>query len=454
MKSRYPKPVHRLLGKPLGRYAVDLARRLGIERVVAVVGHQADVVREALGDDLEYVEQISHPGTGGAVIAALPALADFEGTVLVLQADTPLLTEEIVGELLARQADDSVTATLLATRLDDPARYGRVVRDDGGSVTRIVEYQDASPDQRALQEINAGLYCFAMGSLREALAELRPNNEAGEYYLTDVIAWLARRGQRVAAVVTEDSHAALGINDREELSTAFGILRQRILRRHMANGVTILEPESVTIEADVVIGQDSIIHPGTMLEGETHLGAECEIGPNARLRNARLGDAVRVDASVVTDSELGAGTRVGPFAHLRPGCRIGDQVKIGNYAELKNAILGDGVSVGHFSYTGDATVGAGTNIGAGSITCNYDGETKHQTVIGANCFIGSHATLVAPVEIGEGACVAAGSVVTEDVPPGALVIARSRQTVKLDWTARREQPAPEAATKGRDDDDG
>ena len=442
LNSRLPKPAHRLLGKPLGRYGVDLCRRLGIERVIAVVGHGADVVRAALGEDLEYVEQTDRPSTGGAVMAALPALEGFDGTVLVLQADTPLLTDDIVRGLLEAHQEKRAAASLLAARLANPARYGRVLRRGDGSVERIVEFKDATPAQRDIREINVGLYCFAAGPLREAAARLQPLNEAGEYYLTDVIGWLSEQGRWVVCQVTEDPAAALGINDRRELAAAFPVLRELILLRHMEAGVTVLSPEQVTVEAEVRIGQDSILHPGAILLGDTRLGRECEVGPQSRLQDVRLGERVRVEASVLEASEVGDDSRIGPFAHLRPGCRIGPRAKIGNYAELKNSCLAADVSVGHFSYLGDADVGAKTNIGAGTITCNYDGERKHRTAIGAGCFIGSHATLVAPVRIGAGAYVAAGSVVTEDVPEDALVIARSRQTVKADWARRRRGDAP------------
>jgi bifunctional UDP-N-acetylglucosamine pyrophosphorylase/glucosamine-1-phosphate N-acetyltransferase len=439
MNSRHPKAVHRLLGKPMGRYAADLALRLGVERVVAVVGHGAEAVREALGADLEYVEQGEPRGTGHAVAAAAPLLAEHQGPLLVLQADNVLLTDETVAELLARHQETGAAATLLTTVLEQPGSYGRILRSEGGAVSRIVEAKGAPEEVLALGEINAGCYVFSAPRLFEALRGLRPDPTTGELYLTDAIQLLAGRGERVEAVVADDPTVALGVNTRVELAEAAALLRGRLLREHMLNGVTIEDPATTYVEADVRIGRDTVLRPMTYLCGRTLLGEECDVGPVVRITDCVLGDRVSVQNAVLAQSEVGEETRIGPFAQLRPGCKLGRKVKIGNFVELKNAEVEDRASVGHLAYIGDAFVGEKTNIGAGTITCNYDGKRKHQTRIGRNTFIGSHATLIAPVVVGEGGFVAAGTVVTQDVPPDALAVGRARQENKPGWARKRRE---------------
>jgi bifunctional UDP-N-acetylglucosamine pyrophosphorylase/glucosamine-1-phosphate N-acetyltransferase len=303
----------------------------------------------------------------------------------------------------------------------------------------LVEHRDASPEEVAIREINVGLYCFRAHELQDCLSRLRPNNDQGEYYLTDAIGLLVADGRRVEAVVTPDPQCALGINDRADLAVAAGILRQRILRRLMLAGVTVIDPATTYVDETVVIGQDTTLHPMTTLQGRTVIGADCQIGPSARIVDSSLADRVTVHASVITGSSVGEGSRIGPFANVRPGCTLGREVKVGDFVELKNVVLEDRVSAGHLTYLGDAAVGERTNIGAGTITCNYDGRKKHRTVIGKKAFIGTNATLIAPVSVGDGAFVAAHSVVTEDVPADALAIARSRQSVKEGWAARKRQ---------------
>jgi bifunctional UDP-N-acetylglucosamine pyrophosphorylase / glucosamine-1-phosphate N-acetyltransferase len=359
--------------------------------------------------------------------------------VAVLQADTALVTPAMLAEMLEQHRETRAAATLLSAVLPDGIHYGRVVRAPDGSVLRIVERKDASPEIAAIREINAGTYCFSADALFPALGHLEPNNVQGEYYLTDVIGLLAAEGQRVTAVVADDAGAALGINDRAELAEAAAIVRGRVLAELMASGVSIIDPVTTYIDADVRIGPDTTVHPLTFLAGRTEIGSGCEIGPQARITDCRIGDRAQVQFSVLTDSEVGEGTRVGPFSHLRPGCRVGRNCKIGNFVELKAATVEDRVSIGHLSYLGDAFVGERTNIGAGTITCNYDGKAKHRTHIGRGVFIGSHATLVAPVSVGDGAYTAAASPVTEDVPAESLAIARSRQTVKVGWARKRRE---------------
>jgi bifunctional UDP-N-acetylglucosamine pyrophosphorylase/glucosamine-1-phosphate N-acetyltransferase len=438
MKSRLPKAAHAVCGKPMARYPVDAARELGAERVVVVVGHEAEAVRTAVGDDVEYVLQAEQRGTGHAVMQSERSLRE-ASDVLVLNGDLTLVTPDELRALLDRHHATGAAATLLTAELDDPASYGRVIRRADGTVDRIVERRDASPDEAAIREINVGLYCFRAAELRDCLGRLRPDNDQGEYYLTDVVGLLVGDGRRVEAVVASDPRCALGINDRAELAIAAAIQRERILYRLMLSGVTLIDPVTTYVDADVVVGQDTIIHPMTILQGWTVIGADCQIGPSARITDSELADRVTVHASLVTESTVGEGSRIGPFANLRPGCRLGREVKVGDFVELKNVVLGDRVSAGHLTYLGDAAIGEKTNIGAGTITCNYDGRKKSRTVIGRETFIGTHATLVAPVTIGSGAYVAAHSVVTEDVPDDAMAIARSRQTTKEGWAARKRQ---------------
>lgn len=438
MKSRLPKAAHAVCGKPMARYPVDAARELGAQRIVVVVGHEAEAVRAAVGDDVEYALQADQRGTGHAVMQAERALREADD-VLVLNGDLTLVTADELRALLDRHRSTGAAATLLTAELEDPASYGRVIRRDDGTVDRIVERRDASPEEAAVREINVGLYCFRAAELRDCLSRLRPDNDQGEYYLTDVIGLLVGDGRRVEAVVASDPRSALGINDRAELAEAAAIQRQRILRRLMLSGVTLIDPLTTYVDAGVEVGQDTIIHPMTVLQGRTVIGADCQIGPSARIIDSELADRVTVHASVVVEARVGEGTRIGPFANLRPGCRLGREVKVGDFVELKNAVLEDRVSAGHHAYLGDVTVGEKSNIGAGTITCNYDGRQKHRTVIGRGAFVGTHATLVAPVTIGDGAYIAAHSVVTEDVPADAMAIARSRQTTKEGWAARKRQ---------------
>jgi bifunctional UDP-N-acetylglucosamine pyrophosphorylase/glucosamine-1-phosphate N-acetyltransferase len=327
--------------------------------------------------------------------------------------------------------------------LDDAGHYGRVVRE-GGSVKGIVEAKDATADQREIREINAAIYCFKFSALRAYLERITPANAQGEYYLTDVIALMAADGLKVGAVVSEDSDIVLGVNHRADLAYLTGIIRSRINEKLMLAGVTMIDPSSTYIDCDVRIGADTTIYPQTVIEKGSVIGGDCIIGPGTRLVNTQVGDGVTILSSNVVDSVIGDGTKVGPFANIRPGCRIGKDVKVGDFVEAKNAEIGDRVSLAHLSYVGDSVVGEDSNIGAGTITCNYDGFEKHRTTIGKGAFIGSNVTIIAPVTIGDGALVAAGSVVTQDVPGDALAIARAQQVVKEGWAkARRERNARE-----------
>ncbi len=448
MKSKTPKGLHPLLGKPLLRWAIDAALAAGAARTVLVVGHQAEQVREAMGEDFEYVLQAEQKGTGHAVQMAQSLLQDWPGPLLVLPGDAPLLTHALLEDLLHAHARSGAAATLLTALLDDPASYGRIVRDpDTNMVEGIVEARDATDAQLAVREISTSVYVFQPAKLFGALAQITPTNAQGEYYLTDVVRLLAEQGELVHALVSPDADVVRGVNTRPELVELTQMLQARLHRAHGLAGVTIVDPLSTHIDATVRIGQDTTVHPFTIICGVTDIGDDCVIGPGARISDARIGNGVSVRDSHVVASDIGDGTRVGPYANIRPGSVVGKDVKIGDFVELKAATIGDNVSAGHFAYLGDAQVGARTNIGAGTITCNYDPlrtPAKNLTVIGADAFIGTHTTLVAPVTVGNGAYTAAGSVITQAVPDGALAFGRAAQVNKDGWVARKKQLAQAA----------
>ncbi len=437
MKSKTPKALHSIAGKSLIKHILDSLKEAGAARIVIVVGHQSDKVRQVLGADFEYVEQIEQRGTGHAAQMAAPLLSDWDGPVLILPGDAPLITTEAIASLI--ETHDESAATLLTVRLSTPTGYGRILRDASGFVTGIVEEKDASSEQKAIDEVGVSIYAFSASFLFDALAKLTPNNAQGEYYLTDTIGLANSAGHSVNALTWSDANVGLGINNRAELAVAAALLNQRILAKHMANGVTIVDPTSTFIDASVNIGADTVVKPFTLITGVTDIGEDCTIGPGARIDGSQIGNGVSVKDSYVTSSEVGDGTTIGPFANLRPGSLIGKKVKIGDFVETKQTTLEDGVSAGHFAYLGNAHVGEGTNIGAGTITCNYDGKNKHKTTIGKRSFIGSNSTLVAPVSIGEEAYIGAGSTITEDVPAASLGIGRSRQTTKEGWVTRRKE---------------
>jgi bifunctional UDP-N-acetylglucosamine pyrophosphorylase/glucosamine-1-phosphate N-acetyltransferase len=401
-----------------------------------VVGHEAEAVQAGLGDDIEYVLQAEQRGSGDAVQACYPLLKDFRGMALVLAGDVPLLRPETLTALIQRQAQTGAVATLLTAYLDDATGYGRIVRGEDGSVERIVEHRDATPEERAIKEWNPSIYCFQAQTLFAALKDVRSDNTQGEFYLTDVIGILRQWGARVEALPTQDSSEALGVNTRVELANVAAILRQRILNRLMLSGVTITDPASTYVDVEVQIGQDTTLEPQTYLHGMTVIGGGCTIGPFTRICDSSVGDHATIVSSQIVKSRIGSHVRIGPFANLRPGCQLADYVKIGDFVELKNATLAERVSASHLSYIGDAEVGEETNIGAGVVTCNYDGIQKHRTIIGKRAFIGTHTTLIAPVSIGDGAFIAAGSPINQDVPADSLAIAREKMTIKPDWAKR------------------
>ena len=412
-------------------HVVRALRAAGADRVVVVVGHGADQVRETLGDSCEYVEQSEQLGTGHAVMCADKALGAHDGPLLVLPGDVPLMTP---GSLSLLAADLGEGAVSMATFLmDEPQGYGRIVRSKQGAPVGIVEQKDCTPDQDAIREVNAAVYCFNSKALFTALRQIGNDNAQGEYYLTDVVGLFAKQGSGVSTTVFASETEFSGVNDRYQLAEANAAMRRVLLRKHALAGVTFMDLATTFIDVDVEIGADTVVYPGCVIEGASSIGSHCSIGPDCWIKSSTIGDGCKVFMSHLDQADMGPGSRCGPFSNLRPGARLQGDVKIGNFVEVKNSDLGKKVSASHLTYIGDATIGAGTNVGAGTITCNYDGFSKFRTEIGENAFIGSNSTLIAPIKIGDGAFVAAGSVVTKDVPDDALALGRARQETKEQW---------------------
>jgi bifunctional UDP-N-acetylglucosamine pyrophosphorylase/glucosamine-1-phosphate N-acetyltransferase len=441
MKSQKAKVLHEICGRPLAFFSVRAALEVGADPVVTVVGHQAEAVEAVLGaalpgGALRFAVQQEQLGTAHAVLAARDALGDHPGPVAIVSGDTPLLTAATLRRVVEARARAGAAIAVAVMTLEDPRGYGRIVRGDDGAPRAIVEEKDASEAERAIREVNAGLYCVDGAFLWDALSRVGASNAQREFYLTDLVA-LAAAGPGAVAVEVPPLEAA-GVNDREELSRAGRAMTARIASELMRAGVTIEDPARFDVDEGVAIGPDTVIEPGVRLRGRTRIGAGCRIGQGAVLTDAAVADSVTVKPySVVEDAVIGARAIVGPFSRLRPGTELGEDVHVGNFVETKKARLGKGSKASHLTYLGDAVIGAGVNVGAGTITCNYDGEKKHETRIGDGAFIGSDATLVAPVEIGAGAYVGAGSTITEAVPAGALAVGRGRQVIKVGWVAAR-----------------
>jgi bifunctional UDP-N-acetylglucosamine pyrophosphorylase/glucosamine-1-phosphate N-acetyltransferase len=438
MRSARPKALHLLGGRRLIDYPVRVARTLGA-RIVLVVGRGADDVRAALGEspDLAYVEQKERLGTAHALLQARGACGDSAGAVLVLPGDQPLMSEALLRALVDHHRSTAAAATLLTAWVDEPAGYGRVIRE-GGRPAAIVEHRDATAAQRAIREIGTSTYCFDARSLWPALERVTPQNEQGEHYLTDVVSILAASGAPVEALAAPHPEECMGINDRRQLAEVAAVLRRRTLERLMVEGVTILDPAATYVDDTVAVGADTVIYPGAVLEGATAIGAECVVGTGCHVTGSRIGDRVTLRPyCVLSDAIVEAEAQIGPFCHLRPKSHIGVAARIGNFVEVKKSKIGRGTKASHLAYIGDATVGDHVNIGAGVIIVNYDGVDKHETKIGAGAFIGSNSSVVAPITIGADAFVAAGSVVTKNVPPGALAVERSQQVMKEGWVAGR-----------------
>lgn len=432
MRSSLPKVLHPLLGRPMLHYALDAAGRITGERPVIVIGHGADAVQAEFAGQANFVIQSPQLGTGHAVRQAEPLLRGQSDLVMVTYADMPLLTEETLRAVIRAQRQNSGPVTMLSLHADDPRGFGRVIRAADGSVLAIVEEAQASPDQLAIRELNAGMYCFAAEWLWSSLERISLSPK-GEYYLTDLVGIAAADGLRVQAYVLDDPVEAIGINTRVHLAEAEAVLRARINRHWMLAGVTLVDPTATYIEPGVKIGQDTTILPNTHLRGATVVGENCVLGPNTVVQDTVIGSRSTVVSSVLEKSKVEEDVQIGPYAHLRSGAHLARGVHMGNFGEVKSSYLGPEVKMGHFSYIGDATIGANVNIGAGTITCNYDGVKKNQTEIAADVFIGSDTMLVAPVRIGEGARTGAGAVVTKDIPPHTLAVGvPARQIRKLE----------------------
>ncbi len=449
MRSAVPKVLHRVGGRTLLESVLDAAESLSPSRIVVVLGAGRERVEASLaGRSVELAAQDSALGTGDAARRALPALGQEDGPILVLSGDTPLLRSATLAALVERQRRARLDLVLLSFRPPEPGDFGRVMRDGRGRVRRIVEAKNASGRDRRVAEVNAGVYCFAAQALRRALAKLAVDAASGEYYLTDAVEILVRSGGRVEAVLAEDWREAWGVNTRRDLAAAEEIEHRRRLERALDGGATIVDPATTRLGPHVRVEPDAILHPFVCLEGDTSVGEGAEVLPFTRIVNSTLAPGAVVGPHCELDgARIGARSRVGPFARLRPGSVLEEDVKVGNFVETKNTILHNGVKAQHLSYLGDAEVGARSNIGAGVITCNYDGSKKHRTAIGEGVFIGSDAQLVAPVTIGRGAYVGAGATITEDVPEGALALSRVAQTNVEGWVERRKKK-----TEGRGDE--
>lgn len=440
MKSDKPKVAHEMLGKPLVRWVVDAAREAGCSHVEVVIGTGKEQVEPLLGDcGISY--QLEMLGTGHTVMCAAPAFEGYEGTIVVLCGDTPLIRPETIRSLLEAHAASGDACTVLTMRPDDATGYGRVVRDDSGNVSRIVEEKDCTEEERRVGECNSGVYCFDAQPMLARLSKLTRENAQGEYYLTDMVSILASDGLGVGSFVVRDDDECLGVNSRAQLAQATKVAQRRINDALMASGVTMLDPDLVWVGPGCTVGRDSELLPLTMLMGSTSVGEGCVVGPDTRLTDCTVGSGCKVEETVGVQAALDDGVTCGPRAYLRPGAHLCEGAHVGTHVEIKKSTVGPGSKVPHLSYIGDATIGEGVNIGAGTITCNYDGVRKNKTVIGDRSFIGSDTMLVAPVTLGSDVVTGASSCITEDVPDGALAIERGKQANVEGWKARHDAKA-------------
>lgn len=441
MKSKAPKVLHKICGSSMLSYVLEAVSSAGVEQKIVVVGFGADLVAREVADKGRIALQTEQLGTAHALLQAKPLLKEFSGQILVLCGDTPLIEPDTLSALVEAHRAQGAAATVLTAEVVDPTGYGRIIRDERGRVKRIVEQKDASPEEIKVREINTGIYCFESAGLFEALDKVTPANAQGEYYLTDIIKTYAAEGRTVGAVLLANQNEAAGINDRVQLAEAERVIRSRVLLDLMRSGVTVVDPQSTFVDRGVRIGRDTIIYPFSFVEGNTSVGEDCTIGPNTRLVDSAVGNGVTIQNSIALESVIKDRCTIGPFAYLRPETRLGEDVKVGDFVEIKKSEIGNGSKVPHLSYVGDATVGRKVNIGCGTITCNYDGNKKWPTIIGDRAFIGSNTNLVAPVHIGEGATTGAGSTITRDVPDGALAVERAKQALVPDWESRKKNKA-------------
>ncbi len=440
MKSNLVKVLHELLGKPMLGWPLEAAREAGAKRIVIVAGHQADQLQKQFqeSEEIKIALQEEQLGTGHAVSCALSCLDDLAGSVLILCGDTPLLTGETLGRLAAEHAASTAAVTVLTARIEKPYGYGRIVRDSEGHVRRIVEQKDATIEEQAINEVNSGIYCMNIDFLKAHIGRLGSENAQNEYYLTDLVGIAVAEHAGCTAMIVDDSDEILGVNDREQLAIAGTELRRRINRNHLLSGVTLIDPESTYIDADVKIGSDTVIWPGSVLRGKTVIGSSCLIESNVQITDCTVADRVHIKTgSVLSEAEIDEEVAIGPMAHLRPGSVLKSHVKIGNFVETKKIVMGEGSKASHLTYLGDAEIGSEVNIGCGTITCNYDGKKKHKTVIGDGVFVGSDVQLVAPVRVGANVLIAAGTTVTQDIPADSLAISRTPQVNKVGWCLKK-----------------
>ena len=437
MKSKMPKVLHKVCGKPLSKWVIDASKAAGADKVCAVVGHKAETVKDVLGNVCEFALQAEQKGTGHAVMQAIDVIKNSKGEVVILNGDTPLITAETINKAIEYHKNNGNQATVITAILDDATGYGRIVRDNDGSVLKIVEQKDASEEEKKINEVNSGMYVFDAQSLVYALDKITPNNAQGEYYLTDTLEILLSAGKKIGGYAISDNDEIRGINDRVQLNEAEKIMQKRINEYHMRNGVTMRNPESVYIEDGVEIGNDTEICQNVTIKSGTKIGSDCVIGSGSMLDRAVIHDGVDVLSSVILESEVDEGTHVGPFAYIRPNCHVGKEVKVGDFVELKNSNIDDGTKISHLTYIGDSDVGKRVNFGCGTVTCNYDGKKKYRTTIGDDCFVGCNTNFVSPINVGDGVYIAAGSTITEDIPENSLSIARARQVNKEGWKDKR-----------------
>ena len=440
MKSSSPKVLHQLAGQSILSYSLELTKSLGIKKRLVVVGHQADEIKKEINEtqmDITFVFQEEQLGTAHAIQQTKSYLIDFPGIILILSADVPLLKASTIKKMLDYHTQQKASCTLLTANIEQPEGYGRIIRNQQGAITGIIEQSDLKKELEQIKEINAGVYCFNAQELFSSLKLVKQENSQKEYYLTDVIKILIEKGSFVGNVAVGDEKEIIGVNTRMDLSHVTRLLYQKNASAHMSNGVSIIDPTNTFIENQVEIGQDTIVNPFTIITKGTKIGKSCYIGPYSHIINSQIGNNVKIHSSVVEKSQIGSYTKIGPYSHIRPETIIGNEVRIGNYVEVKKSSIGKGSKVGHLSYLGDATLGAKVNIGAGTITCNFDGKKKNPTIIEDGVFIGSNNALVAPVTISQNSYTAAGSTITENVPARSLGISRSQQKNISNWTGKR-----------------
>jgi bifunctional UDP-N-acetylglucosamine pyrophosphorylase/glucosamine-1-phosphate N-acetyltransferase len=433
MHSQKPKVLHQVCGKNILDYVVEVSRAAGIDDIGVIVGYQADVVTASLPPEVAIMLQKEQLGTGHAVVQALPFFDNFQGNLIVLVGDAPLIRPETIEGLVSRHETNGYAATVLTAEFADPTGYGRMIKNAANELVRIVEEKDASPEEKMVREINSGMYCFDAQTLKVALQELKTDNAQGEYYLTDVIEIIRKMGKTAGTYTTPDCEDIQAINSKNQLAEAEVVMRKRINQKLMAAGVTMIDPATTYISSQTTIGQDTILYPGVILEGETVIGHDTTIGANSHLVNAKIGDHVTIQNSTILDSTVDDATSVGPYAYIRPGSRIGKHCKVGDFVEVKNSIMGDGAKASHLTYIGDGDVGENVNLGCGTVFVNYDGKKKSRTVVEKDAFVGCNTNLIAPVTVKEGAYIAAGSTITDDVPEESLAIARARQVNKVGY---------------------